>query len=106
MDKFNLICSFFLAIFKNILFCFLGCSSHRGVYLQVNSKHVTIIFFCFKSKVERERERERVNVIFLIFFRKCIWEIRTDNPSLAVEILNGTPRPNMPSQKGLVRNSQ
>ena len=30
----------------------------------------------------------RLNVIFW----KCIWEIRTDNPSLAVKILNGTPQ--------------
>ena len=27
------------------------------------------------------------------FKKKCIWEIRTDNPSLAVKILNATPRP-------------
>ena len=33
------------------------------------------------------------------FFKKCIWEIRTDNPSLAVKFLNGTPRPILPSQR-------
>ena len=37
-----------------------------------------------------------------VFFLKCIWEIRTDNPSLAVKILNVTPRPILPNQKGLV----
>ena len=26
------------------------------------------------------------------YFTMCIWEIRTDNPGLAVKILNGTPR--------------
>ena len=41
---------------------------------------------------------ERLNLIFYLFW-KCIWEIRTDNPSLAVKILNGTPRPIVPSQK-------
>ena len=57
---------------------------------------------------DRERERERQIEIErdFYFFLKCIWEIRTDNPSLAVKILNDTPRPNVPSQKGLVRNSQ
>ena len=35
--------------------------------------------------------QERLNVIFI--FWKCIWEIRTNNPSLAVKILNATPRP-------------
>ena len=44
---------------------------------------------------DRETERDRLNVIFI--FWKCIWEIRTDNPSLAVKILNDTPRPNVPS---------
>ena len=51
---------------------------------------------------ERERKRERLNVI-LIFFGKCNWEIRTDNPSLAVKILNDTPRPNVPSQKAWLK---
>ena len=36
-------------------------------------------------------ETERLNVIFFIFW-KCIWEIRTGNPSLAVKILNSTPK--------------
>ena len=31
------------------------------------------------------------------FLKKCILEIRTDNPSLAVKILNGTPTPLLPS---------
>ena len=35
----------------------------------------------------------------VIFFKKCIWEIRNDNPSLAVKILNVTPRPILPSQR-------
>ena len=34
-----------------------------------------------------------------VIFLKCIWEIQTGNPSLAMKILNGTPRPNVPSQK-------
>ena len=42
---------------------------------------------------------EGLNVFFVLFFWKCIWEIRTDNPSQAVEVLNGTPRPIVPSQK-------
>ena len=37
----------------------------------------------------KEREREIESDFFL--------EIRTDNPSLAVQILNGTPRPIFPS---------
>ena len=45
----------------------------------------------------KDRYKERLNVIFI--FWKCIWEIRSDNPSLAVKILNDTPRPNVPSQK-------
>ena len=48
--------------------------------------------------LEREREIERD----FYFCWKCIWEIRTDNPSLAVKILNDTPRPNVPSQKALL----
>ena len=54
-----------------------------------------------KRWIERETERERLKVIFFIFL-KCIWEIRTDNPSLAVKILIDTPRPNVPSQKAWV----
>ena len=47
----------------------------------------------------RKREREKVREINESEFWKCIWEIRTDNPSLAVKILNGTPRPTLPSEK-------
>ena len=43
---------------------------------------------------QRKRKRE-MNGIFL----KCIWENRTDNPSLAVKILNGTPRPTLPRER-------
>ena len=32
-------------------------------------------------------------------FFKCTWEIRTDHPSLAVKILNGTPTPILPSRE-------
>ena len=54
---------------------------------------------------ERERDREREREIERDFyFLKCIWKIRTDNPSLAVKILNGTLKPILPSQKGLVGN--
>ena len=61
-------------------------------------KSVFLLFKTYKNinmHVEIERD-------FFIFW-KCFWEIRTDNPSLAVKILNGTPRPNVPSQKGLVK---
>ena len=34
-----------------------------------------------------------------MIFKKCIKEIRTDNPSLALTILNVTPRLILPSQK-------
>ena len=42
-----------------------------------------------------------MQVIFFVW--KCIWEIRTDNPSLALKILNGTPRPILPSQKAWLK---
>ena len=45
-----------------------------------------------------KRKAGEIECVFLIFL-KCISEIRTDNPSLAVKILNGTPRPNVPNQK-------
>ena len=53
---------------------------------------------------QREREREVVGgskreINSGFFVGKCIWEIRTDNPSLAVTTLNVTPRPILPSQK-------
>ena len=34
-----------------------------------------------------------------VILKKNIWEIRTGNPSLAVKIINVTPRPILPSQK-------
>ena len=35
----------------------------------------------------------------VIFFRKFIWEIRTDNTSLDVKILNVTHRPILPRER-------
>ena len=43
---------------------------------------------------QRERKREMNGI-----FGKCIWENRTDNPSLAVKILNVTPRPTLPGER-------
>ena len=49
----------------------------------------------------RDNELSNINEdrLMKVMFLKCIWEIRTSNPSLAVEILNVNPRPILPSQK-------
>ena len=46
----------------------------------------------YSTTREGERVREREREIERDFFLKCIWEIRTDNPSLAVKILNDRER--------------
>ena len=38
-------------------------------------------------------------VIIAALMKVIFWQIRTDNPSLAVKILNGTPIAILPSQK-------
>ena len=48
---------------------------------------------------EIDRAREREGLMTVILFFKCAWEIQTDNPSLAVKILNGTPRTTLPSRE-------
>ena len=66
---------------------------------------ITVDRFSNRSNRECEhgnfREIERY---FILFLRECIWEIRINNPSLAVKILNGTPK--RAKSKGLVSNSQ
>ena len=57
-----------------------------------------------EREIQRERQRERQIERDFYFFESASG--RTDNPSLAVKILNDTPIPNVPSLKGLVRNSQ
>ena len=50
-----------------------------------------------ERKIERETEKDREieRDLFFIFLKVHLG----DNPSLAVKILNDTPRPNVPSQK-------
>ena len=80
----------------------------------------------YEGKIERGRERERerekeiesdqppppgcfINSNYaycIMYIPTPIAQARLFEPSLAKKILNGTPRPNVLSQKGLVRNSQ
>ena len=46
------------------------------------------------SNLERGRDR-----LIKVIFGKSILEIRTDNSSLTLKILNGTPRPTFPSKR-------
>ena len=56
------------------------------------------IFMCFLVFLKPGMLWREI-IMKVIFVIKCIWEIRTDNPSLAVKILNVTHRPILPSQK-------
>ena len=72
------------------------------IKLRSNCVVFGIFWSSFKKLIGNPRcsEFRRLIERNFIFF-KCIWEIRTDNPSLAVKILNNTPRPNVPSQAWL-----
>ena len=60
----------------------------QRLHYSLDSEHVQVqIEREGGRKKERQREHE-----WKWFFFKCIWEILTDNPSLAVKILNVTPR--------------
>ena len=44
-----------------------------------------------ERQTERQKEREiERDKLMKVFFFKCIWEIRADNPSLAVKVMNET----------------
>ena len=77
------------------LSCVLTTLTHAiSLSLSLLLKGATLCACVRKRETDRASDREREwEGLMKVIFLKCIWEIWTYNPSLAVKILNATPRP-------------